>query len=99
MNLTGVSLFGCNATIYWFDGNSEVDFTTAVIPSEGNVVSHSSVIFPWTAEPNYLYRHQLVGQLSAWSNWGPEASKTYYNLPDGNYTFKSQSRDCVAKNQ
>lgn len=40
-----------------------------------------------------LYSYKLEGYDAAWSTWGETISKTYSNVPDGNYTFNVKAKD------
>ena len=46
-----------------------------------------------TLEENLVYRYMLEGMESEWSDWTDETSKTYTDLPNGNYTFSIGAKD------
>ena len=73
--------------------------------NNGAVVNKSMVVFSWVTStgcpppPNsdLIYRYKLKGFIDQWSDWVPETSKNYYDLPDGNYTFVVQAKTPVGE--
>jgi DNA-binding CsgD family transcriptional regulator len=59
--------------------------------NENNIsFSYSVPEFDKYSEAEYQY--QLVGLYNQWSNWSTRASKTFNNLPHGDYTFNVRAR-------
>ncbi|MDL1975736.1 MAG: endo-1,4-beta-xylanase [Deltaproteobacteria bacterium] len=51
----------------------------------------------WETTPeSILYAYKLEGSDSDWSSWITTTSKTYFNIPNGNYTFSVKAKDVVS---
>ena len=64
--------------------------------SENNTISEdigfpNTIILSWTEE--LLYSYKLEGENNAWSSWTSQTSRTYTNLPNGEYTFFVKAKD------
>ena len=72
---------------------------TQIVSGPSGLINYSNVTFTWTGtdgntQTEYLvYSYILEGYDLAWSAWTNSTTKTYYNLPDGNYTFKVRAKD------
>jgi serine phosphatase RsbU (regulator of sigma subunit) len=72
-----------------------------ILPREGKQIlpfKLNSVIFDFTSiyykNPEKLsYRYKLTGKEKEWSGWVRENSKTYFNLPEGEYEFQLETRN------
>jgi len=61
-------------------------------PVSGETIDYTTVTFNWTATPvsppDLNYSYCLEGYEPIKSPWSNRTSKTYFDLPDGNYVFK-----------
>lgn len=54
----------------------------------------TSVSTRWeNTSESIVYSYKLDGYDSDWSNWITTTSNSYYNIPEGNYTFKVKAKD------
>ena len=80
--------------------SEDIDFPNTIILSWPNdVIDYNNVTFTWSGEDDItqtediLYSYRLDGKTNTWSSWTHQTSKTYTNLPDGEYTFFVKARD------
>lgn len=70
-----------------------------LLSGPNGVINYNTVIFIWigkddtTCEENLLYAYRLKGETDEWSSWIKDTSKTYSNLPNGEYTFQVKAKD------
>ncbi|MEM2583154.1 MAG: C1 family peptidase [Candidatus Thermoplasmatota archaeon] len=95
----GIAYGECNieGDVVWVSYSSTAPDTFVYGPS--GIINYNNVTFNWTGTDGntpteYLvYSYILEGYDLNWSEWTSSTSKTYYNLPDGNYTFKVRAKD------
>ena len=56
-------------------------------------IKRSTVSFSFSADEKASFSYYLDGYNDRYSDYTSEPSKTYHNLPDGNYTFYVRSKD------
>ncbi len=72
---------------------------TTIADGPTGTIDYNNVTFTWTASDdvthteNLQYSYKLVGIDSSWSSWKTDISKTYNNLPNGDYIFKVKAKD------
>lgn len=102
----GIVYVGLNGIIYALDTQTieapDQDTSppeTTIVTGPSETITEHNVTFTWmgsddeTEEENLVYRYMLEGIESEWSDWTDETSKTYTDLPDGNYTFFIETKD------
>ena len=98
----GKSLASGVAEYYFevFVSNDTVKPNVYILESPDGVINQTTVGFSWWATDNVVdtedlyYSYNLNGSYpSVWSAWGSERQKTFYNLPDGDYTFEVKAKD------
>jgi len=79
---------------------AKLEFTIDTTPPETLIkrapkqqVKYSTVSFSFDADEKALFSYYLEGYNEEYSDYTSESSKTYHNLPDGNYKFFVKSRD------
>ena len=60
--------------------------------SEENSISFEYAVPTFQKFSNVQYQYLLKGAYDEWSSWTDEASKSFSNLPYGNYTFEVRSK-------
>ncbi len=80
--------------------SEDIGFPNTIILSwPDDVIDYSNVTFTWTGEDDVtqtedlLYAYKLEGENDIWSSWTNQTSKTYTNLPNGEYTFFVKAKD------
>ena len=80
--------------------SEDIDFPNTIILSwPDDVIDYNNVTFTWTGEDDItqtediLYSYKLEGKANTWSSWTNQTSKTYINLPNGEYTFFVKAKD------
>ncbi|MCD6236789.1 MAG: right-handed parallel beta-helix repeat-containing protein, partial [Thermoplasmata archaeon] len=72
---------------------------TTITDGPTGIIEYNDVTFTWngsddtTSSANLRYSYKLVGYDSSWSSWTKSTSKSYNNLPNGQYTFKVKAKD------
>ncbi|MFQ6041532.1 MAG: triple tyrosine motif-containing protein [Candidatus Poribacteria bacterium] len=66
---------------------------TKITKGPEGIVTYDDVIFVFTANEKVTYSYYLEGYDKGYSDYTSESSKTYHNLPDGNYNFHVKSKD------
>ncbi len=80
--------------------SEDIGFPNTIILSwPDDVIDYNNVTFTWTGEDDVtqtedlLYAYKLEGENDIWSSWTNQTSKTYTNLPNGEYTFFVKAKD------
>ncbi|RLF57404.1 MAG: hypothetical protein DRN27_07850, partial [Thermoplasmata archaeon] len=74
---------------------------TIILTWPDEIIDYHNVTFTWTGEDDItqiediLYSYKMDGETNTWSSWTHQTSKTYINLPDGEYTFFVRAKDQV----
>ncbi len=63
------------------------------IPYDMNTVNINYAAPLFIAQNQVLYRTQMEGFDSKWSDWTKQTNREYINLSPGNYTFKTQAQN------
>ncbi|HEC81736.1 MAG TPA: hypothetical protein ENI42_04865, partial [Thermoplasmatales archaeon] len=72
---------------------------THIMSGPTSVIHYNNVTFEWTGvddttpPSNLLFSYKLEGYDTSWSTWSHTTSVSYYNLPNGGYTFKVKAKD------
>ena len=86
----------------WGDATFIGDATppeTIITSGPDGTISYNDVSFNLTGSDDVtptsqlVYSYKLENYDSGWSSWASAASKSYYDLPNGNYTFKVKAKD------
>lgn len=72
---------------------------TWIVSGPSGLITYNNITFTWngsddiTDYKNLLFSYKLEGYDENWSAWMHVNSHSYYNLPNGEYTFKVRARD------
>ena len=73
--------------------------TARIIEGPSGTISQNDVTFKFSAQEPATFSFYLSGYENSYSSYLNTDSKTYYNLPDGNYTFYVKAKDTVENEQ
>jgi hypothetical protein len=74
---------------------------TTITSGPSGTIDHNDVVFEWTgfddviSTEDLVYSYKLEGDDTSWSSWTSSTSKTYNDLPNGDYIFKVKAKDQV----
>ena len=96
--------FHLTVTYEYYEANlTEIKDTkppdTEITSAPSDVTNKSTITFKWkasddiTPEKNLRYQYILEDYDSKWSDFTQKKTKTYTDLPEGNYTFKVRAKD------
>ncbi len=74
---------------------------TIIVSGPSGTINYNDVIFTWTGSDDvtsaeYLtYSYVLEGYEGTWSPWSYRTIARYYDLANGNYTFRVKARDAA----
>jgi len=91
-----------NITLEPTSSNFVIDTTppnTRIIEGPNGTISGNDVTFKFSAQEPATFSFYLSGYENGYSIYLNTDSKTYYNLPDGNYTFYVKAKDVVGNEQ
>jgi len=72
---------------------------TQITSGPSGTIDYNDVTFTWTGTDNVtppedlLYSWRLEGYESSWSSYSSTTSRSYYDLPNGSYTFRVKAKD------
>jgi len=72
---------------------------TSITSGPSGTIDYRNPAFTWTGDDdvtstsNLVYSIKLEGYDVSWSSWTSSTSKTYSDLPNGDYTFEVKARD------
>ena len=72
---------------------------TSITGGPSGIIDYNDVTFTYTGSDNVtptselVYSYKLEGYDSSWSSYSSGTSKTYYDLPNGSYTFYVKAKD------
>ena len=76
---------------------------TTITSAPDGTIDYNDVSFNWTGSDDVtptsqlVYSHKLENYDSDWSFWTSVTTKSYNDLPNGNYTFKVKAKDEAGK--
>jgi len=70
-----------------------------IIESPNGTIAQNDVTFKFSAQELATFSFYLSGYENGYSSYLNTDSKTYYNLPDGDYTFYVKAKDAVGNEQ
>ncbi|MBM3237901.1 hypothetical protein FJZ31_16555, partial [Candidatus Poribacteria bacterium] len=73
--------------------------TVRIIEGPSGTISQKDVTFKFSAQEPATFSFYLSGYENSYSSYLNTDSKTYYDLPDGNYTFYVKAKDAVENEQ
>ena len=70
---------------------------TYITDGPSGTINYNDVTFAWngsvTPPEDLVYSYLLEGYDNSWSSWSSAKTISYYDLADGNYTFKVRAKD------
>ena len=83
----------------YLDIQDTISPNTEIISGPSEIINYNDVTFTWTGSDDTTPTQDLVcsyyleGYDSGWSIWTLNTSKTYNNLPNGDYIFRVRAKD------
>jgi signal transduction histidine kinase len=80
-----------------FGGYLEPSMSTAELPHGHTEIRFDFAATSYVAPEQTRFKSRLVGFDRGWSDWRRETSKTYTNIPPGDYQFEVLARDASGR--
>lgn len=81
------------------ENDDNIPPTTTITDGPSGTIDYDDVAFTWTGSDDETsvgdisYSYMLDGEDSSWSSWTKSSSKNYFDLPNGQYTFRAKAKD------